>query len=213
MFFFASFALMQNVEIWSETKMERSENKTKKKRKIAIIFASKRNKAKRKRKTPIIFASKRNEAKQKWKNTNIFASKRNGNKICSLRCEKSVFFACFRIWSERKMKLSENKVKKRLFRFALKRYKKTGRKTKKFWKRNKAKIRSINFAMVGSKKFKAKWSEIFFFTWACETHAKRISFRFVSLSSKKFFFAKPAHPNQTPGNKFRIGISANSKPN
>ncbi len=32
--FFACFASMQNVEIWSETKMERSENKTKKKQKL-----------------------------------------------------------------------------------------------------------------------------------------------------------------------------------
>jgi hypothetical protein len=33
-----------------------------------------------------------------------------------------------------------------------------------------------------------------FFTWACKTHAKRISFRFVSLWSEKIFEAKPAHP-------------------
>ncbi len=58
--FFACFASMWNVEIWSETKMERSENKTKKKRKTAILFASKRNEAKRKQKTAIIFASKQN---------------------------------------------------------------------------------------------------------------------------------------------------------
>jgi hypothetical protein len=58
---------MRNVKIGSETKMERSENKTKKKRKTAIIFASKRNEAKQKRKTAIIFALKRNEAKQKRK--------------------------------------------------------------------------------------------------------------------------------------------------
>jgi hypothetical protein len=91
--------------------MERSGNKTKKKQKIAIIFASKRNNAKGKRKTPITFASKRNEAKQKRKKAIIFASKRNERKNVSLRCEKSVFFACFRIKSETKMKLSENKAK------------------------------------------------------------------------------------------------------
>ncbi len=106
--------------------LKRNENGTKwkqneKEAKNAIIFASKRNKAKGKRKTPIIFASKRNEAKQKWKNAIIFASKRNGSKIFSLWCENSVFLACFRIWSETKMKLTENKAKKRLFRFALKR--------------------------------------------------------------------------------------------
>jgi hypothetical protein len=82
--------------------MERSENKTKKKRKIAIIFALKRNKAKRKRKTPIIFASKRNEAKQKRKNAIIFAAKRNGSKIFSLRCEKSVFSLVFASEATRK---------------------------------------------------------------------------------------------------------------
>ncbi len=65
--FFAYFPSMRNVKIGSETKMERSENKTKKKRKTAIIFASKRNEAKQKRKTAIIFALKRNEAKQKRK--------------------------------------------------------------------------------------------------------------------------------------------------
>jgi hypothetical protein len=32
-------------------------------------------------------------------------------------------------------------------------------KKKNFWKRNKAKIRSINFASVGSQKFEAKKSE------------------------------------------------------
>ncbi len=56
--FFACFASMRNLEIWSETKMERNKNKTKKKRKTAIIFAPKRNEAKRKRKTAILVASK-----------------------------------------------------------------------------------------------------------------------------------------------------------
>ncbi len=46
--FFACFASMRNVEIWSKTEMEQSENKTKKKRKTAIIIASKRNEVKRK---------------------------------------------------------------------------------------------------------------------------------------------------------------------
>jgi hypothetical protein len=44
--------------------MERSEHKTKKKQKTAIIFALKRNEVKRKRKTAIIFASKRNESEK-----------------------------------------------------------------------------------------------------------------------------------------------------
>jgi hypothetical protein len=54
--FFAHFASMRNVEICSEMKMERSENKTKKKQKTAIIFASKRNEVKWKQKNAIIFA-------------------------------------------------------------------------------------------------------------------------------------------------------------
>jgi hypothetical protein len=68
--------------------MERSENKTKKKQKTAIIFALKRNEAKRKR-NAIIFALKRNEAKWKRKTAFIFALKRNEKteaKFFSLRC-------------------------------------------------------------------------------------------------------------------------------
>ncbi len=52
------------------------------------------------------------------------------------------------------------------------------------WKR---KIRS-------EKKRNEAKKKLIFFVWACETHAKRISFRFVSLGSKKLFEAKPAHP-------------------
>jgi hypothetical protein len=60
-------------------------------------------------------------------------------------------------------------VKKHLFRFASKRNKakkfisfcfeaneKIGSKTKNFWKQNKAKIGSINFALVESEKFEEK---------------------------------------------------------
>jgi hypothetical protein len=66
-------------------KMARRENKTKKKRKTAIIFTSKRNEVKRKQTTAIIFTSKRNEEKQKQ---NFFFS--------SMR-KKWFFCACFRI--------------------------------------------------------------------------------------------------------------------
>jgi hypothetical protein len=103
----AYFASMRNVEIWSETKMEWSKNKTKKKQKIAIIFVSKQNKAKGKQKTPITFALKRNEAKQKRKNAIIFTSKRNGSKIFLLRCEKSVFS----LFSH--LKRNENEIKRK----------------------------------------------------------------------------------------------------
>jgi hypothetical protein len=187
-------------------KMERSENKTKKKQKIAIIFASKRNNAKGKRKTPITFASRRNEAKQKRKKAIIFASKRNERKIVSLRCEKSVFFACFRIKSETKMKLSENKAKKRLFRFALKRNEKIGSETK----RNEAKRKNYEseterkYALLislwseakNSKRNEAKRSEknvVFFHVSvqnACETDL--VSLRFAL--KRKIFFCKTGAP-------------------
>jgi hypothetical protein len=68
-------------------------------------------------------------------------------------------------------KQSENTVY--LFRFGWK------RKFRSEQKRNEAKTKKI-------------------FTWACETHAKRISFRFVSLWSEKIFETKPAHPNSYP---------------
>ncbi len=101
----------QNVKIWSETKMERSENRTKKKRKTAIIFASKRNEAKQKQKTAIIFASKWNEAKQKRKTAIIFASKRSEakRKRNLFRSEaKKVFFRLFL-----HLKRSENEMKRK----------------------------------------------------------------------------------------------------
>ncbi len=62
---------------------------------------------------------------------------------------------------------------------------KIGSETKNFWKPNKAKLRCTNFASVGSEKFEAKRSKKTFFFREC---AKRISFRFVSLWSEKFFF-------------------------
>jgi hypothetical protein len=80
--------------------------------------------------------------------------------------------------------------KKCLFRFALKRNEKIGSETKNFWKRNKAKIRYINFALVGSEKFEGKRNETFFFHVrmrnACETDL--VSLRFAL--KRKFLFAK-----------------------
>jgi hypothetical protein len=78
--------------------MERSENKTKKKRKTAIIFPSKLNEAKQKQKTAIIFALKRNEAQQKRK-TPSFSLR---SKIFLLRCEKGVFSLVFASEAKRK---------------------------------------------------------------------------------------------------------------
>jgi hypothetical protein len=83
------------------------------------------------------------------------------------------------------MKLSENKAKKHLFRFTLKRKEKIGSETNKFWKRNKAKIRSINFALVGSEKFEAKRSKkINFFHVSVRNGSRFASFRF---EAKNFF--------------------------
>jgi hypothetical protein len=77
--------------------------------------------------------------------------------------------------------------KKCLFRFALKRNEKIGSETKNFWKRNKAKIRYINFALVGTEKFEAKRNEMFF----SREHAKRMrnGSRFASFcfETKNFF--------------------------
>jgi hypothetical protein len=49
----------------------------------------------------------------------------------------------------------------------------------------KRKIRSNNFALVGSEKFEAKRSEM---------HAKRIWFHFISLLSGKIFFGETGAP-------------------
>jgi hypothetical protein len=55
--------------------------------------------------------------------------------------------------------LKQYKAKKGLFPFTLKQNEKIGsemKRNKKFWKKNKAKIRCTNFASVGSEKFWAK---------------------------------------------------------
>jgi hypothetical protein len=57
-----------------------------------------------------------------------------------------------------------------------------------------AQVRSINFALVGSEKIEAKGRENFFCMSvgnACETDL--VSLRLAL--KRKFFFAKPAHPN------------------
>ncbi len=68
--------------------------------------------------------------------------KRNENEIKQKQSEKT--FISFRIEAKRK---------------DWKRNEKIGSETKKLFKQNKAKIRSINFALVVSEKFEAKWSE------------------------------------------------------
>jgi hypothetical protein len=70
-----------------------------------------------------------------------------------------------------KFRFEAKQSKKSLFCFALKRNEKIGSEMNNFWKRNKAQICSINFALVGSEKFEER-SEIFFYVSvrnACET--------------------------------------------
>ncbi len=99
---------------------------------------------------------------------------------------KKVFFRLFSHlkWNENKIKRKQSE--KPLFRFALKRNEKIGSETKKFWKRNKAKIRSINFALVKSEKIRNEKKRIkkICFTWACETDF--VSLRFA-LKGNNFF--------------------------
>ncbi len=174
---FACFALMRNIEIWSEMKMEQSKNKPKKKQKTAIIFASKRNEAKQKRKTSIIFASKWTEAKRKWKTALIFASKQNGSEIFSLRCEKNVFSLVFASKSKRKWNEAKTKRKRS--------------ETKNFWKRNKGKKYPLLILLWSeSKNSKRKEAIKKIFAWTCETDLVLLRFAL----KRKIFFAKPAHP-------------------
>ncbi len=81
-------------------------------------------------------------------------------------------------------------AKKRLFRFAVKQNKKIGSETKNFWKRNKVKIRCINFALVGSEKFEAKRSEKKKICVSVRNGSRLASFHFEA----KNFFCKTGAP-------------------
>jgi hypothetical protein len=115
-------------------------------------------------------------------------------------------FQVYTLWSEKKQKnclirfaSKQNKAKNVYFVSLRSETKKSEAKwsdTKKFLKRNKGKIRCIDFALVGSEKFEAKrskmkWKQFFFVS---RERAKRISFCFVLLRSENIFEAKPAHP-------------------
>jgi hypothetical protein len=85
--------------------------------------------------------------------------------------------------------------KKRLFHFALKLNEKIGSETRNFWKRNKAKIPSINFALVGSEKFEAKRSKkIKKFHVSVRNGSRFASFCFEA----KFFFIETGGPYFRP---------------
>ncbi len=104
-------------------------------------------------------AKKWNEAKTKRKRSDNFKAKRikwNSGTI-SKESKKNIkagllLFHLYLVWWKEVKKrlfrfaLKRNKAKKRLFCFALKRNGKIGSETKNFWKRNKAKIHSNNFA-------------------------------------------------------------------
>ncbi len=126
-----------------------------------------KNKTKKKQKTAIIFALKQNVIKNPPSFLLRSEMKRNGSEIFSLRCEKSVFS----LFSHLKQNKNEKEAKTKRKRS----------KTKNFWKRNKAKIRCINFALIGSKKFEAKRSER-----KRKKNADLVSLRFT-LKRKNFF--------------------------
>ncbi len=73
--FFPCFASMRNIEIWSETKIKRSKNETKK-AKTAVIFTSEQTEAKQKQNFFRFDVKKvfENEMKQKSK---IFKAKKD----------------------------------------------------------------------------------------------------------------------------------------
>jgi hypothetical protein len=114
-----------------------------------------------------------------------FASKRNKAKnvyVVLLRSEikwKNVYFVAF--WSKTK----KSKVKRKIF----------GSKTKQ------------KYGLLISLWSKAKRSEKRNSARACKTHAKQVSFCFVSLWNKKFCLAKLAHPIPAHESKKKIFAS------
>jgi hypothetical protein len=93
------------------------------------------------------------------------------------RNKKTFLFFTFRFEAKKSQKTFI------LFHFKAKRKK---------WKRNKTKIRSFNFALVGSEKKQKEAKKIFLRerAKACETDLVLPRF----AVKRKFFFAKPAHP-------------------
>ncbi len=119
--------------------------------------------------------------KVKWSKTEAknchhfrFEAKRKQHFFASMR--KNCFFACFA--SKAKQKWNEAKTKQKRSE------------TKKFLEAKQSKIYALFISLwseaKNSKQKEAKKNTIF--TWACETHAKRISFHFVLLWKKKNFF-------------------------
>jgi hypothetical protein len=129
---------------------------------------------------------KRKENKREAKISKRKRIKWNSGTICKeMKKNIKVGLIDFQVntwWSEKKQ---NNVSEKMLFRFASKQTKKSEAKKwmKNFFKRNKAKIRCINFALVGSEKF--------FFP---HERAKRVSFRFEANN----FFCETGAPFYDP---------------
>jgi hypothetical protein len=106
-------------------------------------------------------------------------------------------------------------VKKRLFRFYLKRNGEIGSEKKSFWKGNKAKICCINFDLSEAKNLKRKEAKKKKFRvsvrHACQTDLVLLRF----ASKREFFFAKPAHPTRskkfTPRQQSQRGMTDSFK--
>ncbi len=149
----------------------------------------------------ILFAFFASEEKRKW-----HEAKKNKKKVKTSK-QKRIKWNSGTICKEMKKNIKTDlsslylvllkEAKKRLFCFSSKWNKAKNvyfallwSETKNFWKQNKAKIHSINFALVGSEKI---WSEKMQkkFQVSVRNGSHFASFRFEA----KFFFAKLAHPS------------------
>jgi hypothetical protein len=96
------------------------------------------------------------------KNAIIFASKRNGTKFFRFEAKK-VFFRLFSHLKRNENEIKQKQSEKTFISFRIEAKRKDRKRNEKLLE---SKIRSINFALVGSEKFEAKRSEknVFFFT-------------------------------------------------
>ncbi len=156
---FACFALMRNIEIWSETKMKQCENETKNKRNCRHFrFEAKWSETEAKffLLRCEIFSLQCEKSVWKWNEAKKTKKKR---KLQSEKMDKVKFWDNLFVKSiPSEVKRSEKNV---YFVSLLSETKKSEAKwseIKNFWKKNKAKIICIYFALVGSEKFEAKRS-------------------------------------------------------
>jgi hypothetical protein len=69
---------------------------------------------------------------------------------------KKVFFRLFSHLKRNENEIRRKQSEKTFISFHIEAKRKDRKRNEKIWKRNKAKIRSINFALIGSEKFEAK---------------------------------------------------------